>query len=123
MHENYKEKVFPDVECSHSTIKDAALCIACTPVKPNNIIHMKCALVFLYKFPNYIIHNEELYGEPNGPLICFSVYIHQVRCAKHGIFLNGSTLCKLCEENYDINNDLIKRPEYGKKKHLTKISC
>ena len=84
---------------------------------------MKCALVFLYKFPNYIIHNEELYGEPNGPLICFSVYIHQVRCAKHGIFLNGSTLCKVCEENYDINNDLIKRPEYGKKKHLTKISC
>ena len=27
------------------------------------------------------------------------------------------------EENYDINNGLPKRPKYGKKKQITKMSC
>ena len=31
-------------------------------------------------------------------------------------------MCILCEENDDINNALIKRPTYGKKKHMTKLS-
>ena len=35
---------------------------------------------------------------------------------------NGPNLCKLCEENYDVYNGLIKRPTYGKKKHPTKMS-
>ena len=36
---------------------------------------------------------------------------------------NGTTLCKVCEENYDINNGLINMSTYVKKKHRTKISC
>ena len=41
---------------------------------------------------------------------------------KYFIIPNGPTLFKPCEENDDINNGLIKRPVYGKKKHLTKKS-
>ena len=35
----------------------------------------------------------------------------------------SNTICRPCEKNDDINNGLIKRPIYGKKKHFTKISC
>ena len=44
--------------------------------------------------------------------------------SKHGITGNPRpSVCISCEENYDINNILIKRTTYGNKKHLTKISC
>ena len=52
---HYKDKVFPDGECLHVTIKYSAQWISCTTIKPNNIIHMKCALDFCDKFPKYII--------------------------------------------------------------------
>ena len=47
---------------------------------------------------------------------------YQVRYIKHGIIPNESTLWKICEANDDINNDLIKRPTYRKKKRLTYMS-
>ena len=34
--------------------------------------------------------------------------------------LNVPTLCKICEENNEIKNGLIKSPKYGKKKQLYK---
>ena len=46
-----KDKVFPDGECLHANIKDAAQSITCNPIKPNNIIHMKRALVFCDECP------------------------------------------------------------------------
>ena len=49
--------------------------------------------------------------------------MYQGRCATHVIITNGPSVCRSREENYDINNGLIKRPIYCKKKHLTKISC
>ena len=59
---------------------------------------MKCDLVFMVQCPRYIIPVEELNDVPNSPLINFSVYTYQLRCAKNGIIPNGPTLCKLCEE-------------------------
>ena len=44
---NYKEKVVPYGEFLHANTKDASQCIACTLIKPKNIIHMKCDLGFL----------------------------------------------------------------------------
>ena len=43
---HYKDIVFPDDECLHATIKDAAQCITCLSIKPNNMIHIKFDLVF-----------------------------------------------------------------------------
>ena len=51
------------------------------------------------------------------------IYAYQGRCATRWIITNGSSVCRSCEENYYINNGLIKRPTYGKKEQLTKISC
>ena len=48
---HYKDVVFPDGECLHATIQDAAQCITCLPIKPNNIIHIKCALGFCDECP------------------------------------------------------------------------
>ena len=39
------------------------------------------------------------------------------------MIINGPSVFISCEENYNINNDLIKRPKYGKNQHLTKMSC
>ena len=47
----YNEKVFIYCEFLHDTIKDAAHCISCNPNKPNNIINVKCALVFCDECP------------------------------------------------------------------------
>ena len=41
-----KITVFPDGECLHANIKYAAQCIICLSIKPNNMIHIKFALVF-----------------------------------------------------------------------------
>ena len=38
--EYYKQKLFPGGEILHAAIKDVAHCISCTPVKPNNIMHI-----------------------------------------------------------------------------------
>ena len=116
---HYKEKLFSDGRFLHATIKDADQCISCTPIKPNNFIHIKCGLGFFY-CPEYNITDEELDDGPNAPLIHFIFYIYQEKCEKHVIIPNGTTLCKICEANDDINNVLIKIPTYGKKKHLTK---
>ena len=69
--------------------------ISCTPIKPNNIIHMKCALDLCDEFLEYIIPDEDLYNRPNSPLFDLSVYTCQGVCAKHGIIPNVPTLCKL----------------------------
>ena len=74
---HYKEKVFPDGQLLHVTIKDAAQCISCTPIKPNNIIYMKWALGFFDEFIDYIIPDEEVDDGPNASLIHFSVYTYQ----------------------------------------------
>ena len=42
---------------------------------------------------------------------------------KNSIFPNEPTLFKLCEENDDKKNGIIKWIIYGKKKNITKISC
>ena len=44
---NNKDAVFPDGECLHATIKDAAKCITYIPVKPNNMINIKCDFGFV----------------------------------------------------------------------------
>ena len=70
--------MFPDVECLHATTSNADHLIACTPIKPNNIIYMKCALGFFDESPKYSIP-DEVYGGPNAPLIHFSFYSYQGR--------------------------------------------
>ena len=46
-----------------------------------------------------------------------------MKMCKNGIIPNGPTLCKLCEENYDIKNGIMKRLTYRKNKNTTKKSC
>ena len=87
-----KDKVFPDGENLHATIKNAAQCISCTPIKPKNIINIKFALGFCADFPKYNIPDEELDDGTNYSLIHFSVYTYQGRRTKHGIMPNGPTL-------------------------------
>ena len=69
------------------------------------MINIKRALGFCDEFLKYTITNEKLDYGPYDSLIHFSVYTYQGRCAKHGIIPNILSLCKLFEENYDINND------------------
>ena len=88
----YKEEVFPDDEFLHATVKYAAHCISCTAIKPKNIINMKCALGFCYECSEYILPDEELDDGQNDSLVHFSVYTHQLRCAKHSIIPNIPTL-------------------------------
>ena len=45
----------------HDTIKDAAQCISFTPIKPNNNIHIKCALVFCGWCPEYTVMYQMLH--------------------------------------------------------------
>ena len=96
---HYKEKRFADGGFLHATIKDAAQCISCTPFKTKNVICINCALGFYENWPEYIIPDEGLYSGPNDPLIHFSFFTYQGRCAKHGIIPNGATLCKIYKEN------------------------
>ena len=42
--ECYKDKAFTDGEFLHATIKYAAQCITCLPIKPKNMINIKCDL-------------------------------------------------------------------------------
>ena len=90
--EHYKDKLFPDGECLHATIKVAAQCISCNHIKPKNIIHMKCSLGFCCECPTYIGPDEEPNYGPNDPFVHFVVYTYQVICVKHGMIPNGSTL-------------------------------
>ena len=78
---------------------------------------------FFLKYPEYNIPDEELDDVKNYSLINIIVYTYQVRCATHGIIPNGPSLCIICLDNDYIKNSLIKRPTYGKKKHLNKFSC
>ena len=89
---NDKHAVFPVVECLHDTIKDVAQCITCIPIKPNDIIHIKCDLFFCDEYPEYIIPNEGLDDGPNASITQFSVYTYQGRCATNGIFPNGPSV-------------------------------
>ena len=52
---HYKEKVFPDGDFLHATIKDSDKCTTCLHIKPNNMIHIKCVLGFCDEFPEYNI--------------------------------------------------------------------
>ena len=99
---HYKDKVFIYGEYLHVTIKYAYQCISFTTIKPDNIINTKFDLDFCDECTKFIIPYEELYYVPNNPLLHFSVYTYQRRCAKHGIIPKGTTLCKICEENDDI---------------------
>ena len=74
--------------------------------------------VFVMISPSTSFMMKHYMMDQNAPIIHFSVYTYQGICAKHGIIPNGPTLCKLCEEKYDINNGIIKRSIYGKKKNL-----
>ena len=80
-------------------------------------------MFFCDECSEYNITNEEQYDVSNSSIIHFSVYIYQGRCATHGIIPNAPSVCRLCEEDDDIKNGLIKRPTYGKDKHLNKMSC
>ena len=86
------------------------------------MIHIKCDLVFCDEFPDYNIPHEELCDGSNSTIIHFSVYTYQYICATHRIIPNGPSVCRLCEENDDINNCLTNRPTYGMKKHINIIS-
>ena len=44
---HYKDKVFPYGECLHATIKYEVQWITCIPIKPNNMINIKCDLGFM----------------------------------------------------------------------------
>ena len=48
-------EIFSDGEFLHADIKYAAQFISCTPIKLDNIIHIKCALGFYGEIPKYII--------------------------------------------------------------------
>ena len=52
-------------ECLHATSKEADHYIACIPVKPNNMINIKCALGFCDECNEYNIIDEELYYGTN----------------------------------------------------------
>ena len=41
-----KDKVFPDGEYLHATIKDTDQCITCLPIELDKVIHIKCDLGF-----------------------------------------------------------------------------
>ena len=42
----YKYKVFPDGNFLHDTIKGSSQSITCIPIKPNNMINIKCDMGF-----------------------------------------------------------------------------
>ena len=79
--------------------------------------------VFFYERPDHNIPVGEIYYGPNASIIQFSVYNYQGRCETYVVTPNVPSVWILCEENNNINNGLIKRPTYGKKKHLNKMSC
>ena len=54
-----KDKEFPGGECLHSNIKYSDQCIIYLPIKPMNMIHIKCALVFFDDCHEYNIPDEE----------------------------------------------------------------
>ena len=87
------------------------------------MIYIKSTLGFCDECTEFNISGEEIDDGTNASLINFSVYTHQARCATYGIIPNGSSVCRICELHYNINNGIINRPTYGKKKQLTKISC
>ena len=89
-------------ECLHATIKDAAQCITCLSIKPNNMIHIKCALGVCDECPEYNIPDEELDDGPNVSLLHFIVYNYQGRCAAHAKISNVPSVHIVCEENDDI---------------------
>ena len=84
------------------------------------MIHIKCALSFCDIWVQYKIPDNELDDGPKASLFNFSVYTYQGICETHGINPNGPSLCRICEENNDKSNGVIKRPTYGNKKYLYK---
>ena len=76
------------------------------------MIHIKCDLSFCDKCPKYNSNDKELDDGPNASIIYSSVYDYQVRCETCGIIANGTNVCRICEENDDMKNFLIKRPTY-----------
>ena len=52
---HYKDKVLTYGEILHATIKDAAQCINCIPIKPKNTIHIKCDYFFNINVPSKIL--------------------------------------------------------------------
>ena len=101
---HHKDKMFPGGECLHATIKYADNCITCILIKPNNIIHIKCASGFCDEYTDYNITNEGLDDEPKASIFHFSEYTYQGRCATHGIIPNRPSVLRSCEENDDIKN-------------------
>ena len=110
--------MFPDGEFLYATIKDAAQCINCLPIQPKNMVNIKCDSSIFDEGPEHIIPDEEKNDGPYALLMHLSVYTYQGICATHGIIKNVTILCRICEDNDDIKNGLIKSPTYIKKKHL-----
>ena len=51
----YKDRVFPYGGVLHATIKYEAQCTTCIPIKPKNMINIKCNLGFYDECRRYII--------------------------------------------------------------------
>ena len=64
--DNYKDKVFRYGKCLHATINNEVQCITCIPIKPKNIIQIKCDLYFCDEYHEYNITDEELDDGPNA---------------------------------------------------------
>ena len=69
-----------DGESLHYNIKDAVQCISCTTIKPNNMIHINCALSICDECSKFITTGKELNDVPNSQLIHFGVYTYQGKC-------------------------------------------
>ena len=54
----YKDKLFQDGKWLHATIKDAAQCITCIPIKQKNMINIKCDFSFCDECTDYNIPDE-----------------------------------------------------------------
>ena len=54
---HYKEKVFPDGEFLHATIKDVDQYIYCAHIKPKNIINMKYDFILFSLSTSFLMKN------------------------------------------------------------------
>ena len=55
-----------------------------------------------------------------NPFQC--LYLSKI-CETHGILKYGPIVCRICEENDDVKNGIIKRPTHKNNIQVTKISC
>ena len=119
----YQNQAFPNDEPLHATLKQAAAVICCPAPNDKNIIKMHCALRFCDNCPQYNIPDEEQAQGPNAPVIHFTIYTKQSRCAVHGFVPGNPPQCPECMENVAQDTAPTKLPSYGSKQYLTKKTC